>query len=168
MKIIAVLAVSENDVLGSDNDLPWRLSNDLKKFKENTQGKPMIMGRKTFESLPGILPGRTHIVLTRDKNYQPEGVLIAHSVEEAVDLATQDALIKGADEIAIVGGGEIYRLFLPQIQRFHLTRVHTDIDGDTFFFPLPETEWVVNFSEFHEKSEKNQYDHTFFIMDRRK
>ncbi|MBL4905881.1 MAG: dihydrofolate reductase [Sneathiella sp.] len=166
MLISAVLAVSENDVLGSENTLPWRLSNDLKRFKKNTLGKPMIMGRKTFDSLPGVLPGRTTIILTRDKTYKRDGALIAHTIEEALDLAKKDAADRDVQEISIVGGGEIYRLFLSHIQRFYLTRVHTEIEGDTYFFPLPKTQWKTESSEFHEKSEKNEYDHTFFILDR--
>lgn len=166
MKIIAVLAVSENNVIGAENDLPWRLSNDLKWFKKNTLGKPMIMGRKTFESLPGILPNRTHIILTRDRNFQKEGVLVAHSPDEALSLAKKDMSQNDVQEVAIVGGGEIYKLFLPHIDRFYLTRVHTEIEGDTFFPQLDEKHWQVVFEEKHEPSEKNDFAHTFFILDR--
>ena len=168
MIVTAVLAVSENNVLGDENSLPWRISNDLKWFKKNTLGKPMIMGRKTFESLPGLLPNRTSIILTRDIHYKVEGALIAHSPQEALDIAQKSDNVEDNPEIAIVGGGEIYRLFLPYIERFYLTRVHTEISGDTFFFDLPETEWNTEFSEFHEKSEKNEYDHTFFILGKKK
>lgn len=166
MKIIAVLAVSENNVIGAENDLPWRLSNDLKWFKKNTLGKPMIMGRKTFESLPGILPNRTHIILTRDTNFQKESVLVAHSPGEALSLAKKDMSQNDVQEVAIVGGGEIYKLFLPHIDRFYLTRVHTEIEGDTFFPQLDEKHWQVVFEEKHEPSEKNDFAHTFFILDR--
>jgi len=166
MKIIAVLAVSENNVIGSENDLPWRLSNDLKWFKKNTLGKPMIMGRKTFESLPGILPNRTHIILTRDRNFSKEGVLVAHSLDEALSLAQEDMAENDIQEVAIVGGGEIYNLFLPQIERFYLTRVHTEIEGDTYFPPLDETQWETVFQEAHETSDKDDFAHTFFILDR--
>ncbi len=166
MKISAVLAVSENNVIGSESDLPWRLSNDLKWFKKNTLGKPMIMGRKTLESLPGVLPGRTSIVLTRDKAYSANGVLTAHSPQEALTLAKEDAEKNEANEIMIVGGGEIYALFGNDIDRYYLTRVHTELDGDTFFSSLARHEWKTVFSEFHEASEKNQFDHTFFILER--
>ncbi len=166
MKISAVLAVSENNVIGSENDLPWRLSNDLKWFKKNTLGKPMIMGRKTLESLPGVLPGRTSIVLTRDETFSMEGVLIAHSPQEALTLAKEDAENNQINEIMIVGGGEIYALFGSDMDRYYLTRVHTELAGDTFFNPLARHEWKTVFSEFHEASEKNQFDHTFFILDR--
>lgn len=168
MIISAILAVSENNVLGSENSLPWRISNDLKWFKKNTLGKPMIMGRKTFESLPGLLPNRTSIILTRDADYHVDGAVVAHSPEEALSLAKKAKNIEENPEIAIIGGGEIYRLFLPYIERFYLTRVHTEIGGDTHFFGLPESEWKTEFSDFHAKSEKNEYDHTFFILDRKK
>ncbi len=166
MIISAVLAVSTNDILGAENSLPWRISNDLRWFKKNTLGKPMIMGRKTYESLPGILPKRPHIILTRDTDYKVDGAIIAHTAQEALEIATETASKIGADEIAVVGGGEIYRLFLPHIQRFYLTRVHTLIEGDTAFFPLSDKEWRTDFSEFHEKSEKDEYDHTFLILNR--
>ncbi|MEH6402554.1 MAG: dihydrofolate reductase [Sneathiella sp.] len=166
MIISAVLAVSENDVIGSENALPWRLSNDLKQFKKNTLGKPMIMGRKTFESLPGLLPGRTSIILTRDKSYAIEGALIAHTPEDALKLARKDAVQRNIEEITIVGGGEIYRQFLALTDRFYLTRVHTEIEGDTHFFSLNDASWEVSSKEFHEKSDKNDYDHTFYILDK--
>jgi len=166
MIISAVLAVSENNVIGSENTLPWRLSNDLKQFKKNTLGKPMIMGRKTFESLPGLLPGRTSIILTRDRSYAVEGALIAYTPEEALSLAKTDAEEKGVEEITIVGGGEIYKQFFPLTDRFYLTRVHTEITGDTYFFSLDERAWKVTSEEFHSKSEKNDYDHTFYILDK--
>ncbi|MEP3246990.1 MAG: dihydrofolate reductase [Sneathiella sp.] len=166
MIISAVLAVSENNVIGAENSLPWRLSNDLKWFKKNTLGKPMVMGRKTFESLPGLLPGRTSIILTRDNRFKVEGAITAHSPQEALDLAHNDAKANQQEEITIVGGAEIYKLFYPQIDRFYLTRVHTDIDGDAYFSPLDPTLWQSRFSEFHQKSEKNEYDHTFHILER--
>lgn len=166
MIVSAVLAVSENNVIGSDNSLPWRLSNDLKQFKKNTLGKPMIMGRKTFDSLPGLLPGRTSIILTRDTSYKVDGALIAHTPEEALILAKENAKVRGVDEITIVGGGEIYKQFFPLTNRFYLTRVHTEIDGDTHFFSLNEGDWKVSLEEFHEKSERDEYDHTFYVLDK--
>ncbi len=166
MIISAVLAVSENNVIGAENSLPWRLSNDLKWFKKNTLGKPMIMGRKTFQSLPGLLPGRTSIILTRDSSFKVEGALMAHSMQAAIDLARKDAEINQQKEITIVGGAEIYKLFYPLIDRFYLTRVHTEIEGDAHFFPLDPALWQSRFTEFHQKSEKNEYDHTFHILER--
>ncbi len=166
IRISAILAVSENNVIGADNSLPWRLSNDLKWFKKNTLNKPMIMGRKTFDSLPGMLPQRTSIVLTRDTGFSAEGVLVTHSVQGALDLAKEDARARQSDEIMIIGGGEIYRLFGTEIDRFYITRVHTDISGDTYFYDLPADQWASHFSEKHPSSEKNDHPHTFQILDR--
>jgi len=166
MRISGILAVSENDVIGSDGDLPWRLSNDLKWFKKHTLNKPMIMGRKTFQSLPGLLPNRTSIILTRDTDFTADGALVAQSAKQALLLAKADAMANGQNEIMIIGGGEIYRLFEPEIDRFYLTRVHTDTLGDTHFFNLNPGQWQPVFTEQHPVSEKNEYRHTFYIYDR--
>ncbi|OUR77886.1 hypothetical protein A9Q83_10285 [Alphaproteobacteria bacterium 46_93_T64] len=167
MQLSGILAVSENHIIGSDNDLPWRLSNDLKWFKKNTLNKPMIMGRKTFQSLPGLLPNRTHIVLTRDESYAPDNVLTAHSAEQATEFAKQDAEQNNQNEIMIIGGGEMYRLFEPLITRFYLTQVHAVIDGDTEFAPLDEHHWQETFRTFNKASDKDQFDHTFCIYERK-
>jgi len=168
MKISAILAASENNIIGAENDMPWRIPNDLKWFKQNTLNKPMIMGRKTFQSLPGLLPKRTSIILTRDPSFTAEGAIVAHDVDTALALATEDCDLRRADEIMVVGGGEIYRLFYPKIDRFYLTRVHTEIEGDTEFFDLPPQEWSKNFEQTHPSDDKNQYAHTFQILDRTK
>lgn len=167
MKISAILAVSENNVIGADNQLPWRLSNDLKWFKKNTLHKPMIMGRKTFQSLPGMLKDRTHIMLTRDTAFTAENVLIAQDIETAIELATSDAQKCGNDEIMIIGGGEIYRLFKSRIDCFYVTRVHTKLEGDTYFYDLPSTEWALTFEEDHGVSERNDHPHSFQILKRK-
>ena len=122
-EIVFVIARAQNDVIGKNGALPWRIPEDLKRFKALTLGAPMIMGRKTFESLPKLLPGRRHIVLTRGA-WQAEGAEVAHSVEEALDTA-QDS------RVSIVGGAEIYRLFEPLADRIELTEVHGSPDGDT-------------------------------------
>lgn len=127
--LFLIYARATNGVIGKDNALPWRLPADLKRFKALTLGKPMIMGRKTFDSLPGLLPGRRHIVLTRDGGWSAEGAEVAGSVEQALDLA-------GKGEAAVVGGAEIYRLFMPLADRVELTEVHGDFDGDTIMPPL--------------------------------
>jgi dihydrofolate reductase len=120
-----VVARADNGVIGAGGALPWRLPADLRHFKALTSGAPMIMGRKTFESLPGILPGRRHIVLTHDPDWQRDGAEVAHSVEEALGLA-------GGDRVSIIGGAEIFRLFLPLTDKIHLTEVHLEPEGDTF------------------------------------
>jgi len=130
-----VVAVSRNGVIGRDGDMPWKLSTDLKRFKAMTLGKPIIVGRKTLDSFGGKpLPGRPHIVVTRDVSRIIEGVQLAGSVEEAVNTAQAIAAATGADEIGIIGGGEIYRQSMSFVDRLYVTHVEADIlDGDTFF-----------------------------------
>lgn len=120
--ITFVLARADNGVIGRDGQLPWRLSADLKRFKALTMGKPMIMGRKTFESFPSPLPGRRHIVLTRDRGWTAEGAEVAHSVDEALALAGDDA--------AVIGGAEVFALLLDCADRVELTEVHAEPEGD--------------------------------------
>ena len=158
-KLIAVVARSSNHVIGRDGSLPWRIPADLQRVKRLTMGKPLIMGRRTFESLPGILPGRPHIVLTRDKSWQHSGVQTAHSADEAIALAA-------AEEVIIFGGGEIYLLFWDMIDRLELTTVWQDITGDTFFPRLDQADWieVAGAREFHE-AEGERPAFTFSSLD---
>lgn len=139
--LFLIYARAANGTIGRGNTLPWRIPPDLKRFKALTMGKPMIMGRKTFDSLPGLLPGRRHIVLTRDPDWQAEGVEVAHTVGDALTIA-------GAGEAAVIGGAEIYGLFLPLAQRVELTEVHADYEGDTHMHALGE-EWREIFREEH-------------------
>ncbi len=134
-EITLILARADNGVIGRDGALPWHLPADLKHFKALTMGKPMVMGRKTFESLPGLLAGRRHIVLTRDTGWSAEGAEPVASVEAAIALAD-------ADEIAVIGGAEIYRLFLPHATRIELTEVHIDGEGDTALPDFPLADWL--------------------------
>ena len=122
--ITLIVARATNGVIGRNGTLPWRISADLKRFKALTSGSAMIMGRRTFDSLPGVLPGRRHIVLTRDRNWSADGAEIAHSVDEALALA-------GDERVSVIGGAEIFELFLPYADRFELTEVFGDIEGDT-------------------------------------
>ena len=134
-RMTIVVAVSENGVIGRDQQLPWRLSCDLKRFKELTMGNVLLMGRKTFESIGKPLPGRTTIVLTRQKGFESLGVLVANSLEQALAIAPKD------QHIFAVGGGEIYQLVLPTCDRMLVTRVHTVVEGDSYF-EVPESGWV--------------------------
>ncbi len=131
-RIVLVVARADNGVIGNDGKLPWHIPEDLKHFKALTMGKPMVMGRKTFESLPGLLPGRRHIVLTRDIGWRAEGAEVAHDIDEAI------RLVGDASEIAVIGGAEIYRLFLPRTDRIELTEVHRSPAGDAKMPPLGE------------------------------
>lgn len=128
-EIVLVVARADNGVIGRDGALPWRLPADLKRFKALTMGKPMVMGRRTFDSLPGLLPGRRHIVLTRDPAWRAEGAETAGSADEALALAD-------ADEVMVIGGAEIYALFLPVATRIELTEVHVETVGDTRLPPI--------------------------------
>ena len=123
-EIVLVVARADNGVIGRDGALPWRLPSDLRRFKTLTQGAPMIMGRKTFDSLPGLLPGRRHIVLTRDPDWAEDGAEVARSVDDALALAN-------APHVSVIGGAEIYRLFLDRADRVELTEVHVAAEGDT-------------------------------------
>lgn len=153
--ITIIAAASSNDALGKDNDLIWHLSNDLKRFKELTKGHHVIMGRKTFESMPKALPGRTNVVITRQKDYQLEGAIVVHSLQEALEIAKND------DQPFIIGGGEIYSQALKVANRIELTRVHGEFDADTFFPTIDTKIWKEKFKEDHFKDTRHDYDFTF-------
>jgi dihydrofolate reductase len=129
------LARADNGVIGRDGQLPWRLPADLRRFKARTMGKPMVMGRKTFESFPAPLPGRRHIVLTRDTGWQAEGAEVAHTPDEALALA-------GEGDVAVIGGAEIFALYLAQADRIELTEVHVDAAGDAIVPPFDPGTWA--------------------------
>ena len=131
--VTAVLARADNGVIGRDGGLPWRIPADLKRFKALTQGTAMIMGRKTFDSLGRLLPGRRHIVLTRDRGWRADGAEVAHDVNEALDLALNTQPNSG---VSVIGGSYVFRLLLPHTTRIELTEVHGDVEGDTFVAPF--------------------------------
>ncbi len=134
-KIVFYLARADNGVIASEGEMPWHVPADLRRFKRMTLSKPMIMGRKTFESFGGPLPGRRHIVLTRDEDWSAEGAEVAYSVEASIALAGDYS------DIALVGGGEIYKLFLPHADRIELTEIHVCPDGDVFAPDFPAKDW---------------------------
>lgn len=142
-EIILILARADNGVIGKDGAMPWHLPADLRHFKSLTQGKPMIMGRKTFDSLPGLLPGRRHIVLTRDKDWEAEGAEVADSVKQALKIAN-------APQIVVIGGAEIYQLFLPKADRIALTEIHIDAEGDTVMDSFDPEIWQESDRESHD------------------
>jgi dihydrofolate reductase len=144
-EIVLIYARAANGAIGNEGDLPWRLPADLKRFKALTMHKPMIMGRKTFESLPGLLPGRRHIVLSRRDSFAAEGVAMAGSVKEALALAAQD---NETGEVAIIGGAAIYDVFMPLAHRIELTQIHADYQGDTFMAE-PGKDWTLTAREDH-------------------
>jgi dihydrofolate reductase len=141
IEIVFVVAVAENGVIGQGNAIPWRLKSDMQRFKALTMGKPIVMGRKTFESLPRLLPGRTHIVITRDMHYQAPGAVVTTSMEAARMVALGDALRRLATEIAVIGGADIYAQWMAIADRLEITEVHARPDGDTVFPAIDAAEW---------------------------
>ncbi len=150
-----IVAMSENSVIGRDGDMPWRLSADLKRFKQLTMGHPLIMGRRTYESIGRLLPGRSTIILTRNADYQVPGARMAADLDTALTLADDE------QEIFIVGGGEIYRLALPRVERMYVTRVHVALPGDTTFPQVDWDAWTATQVCNHPADDRNQYAHTF-------
>jgi dihydrofolate reductase len=161
MTISFIVAVSDNDVIGHENKLPWRQSADLKRFKKLTMGHHLLMGRKTYDSLDMELTGRTIVVITRDESFSPDGVLVAHSVDQALDLARLDS------EIFIGGGSQIFEQSMHRADRMYITRVHAEIEGDAFFPEFDDvTEWSLVDAEHYEADEKNQYPYSFLTYER--
>lgn len=135
-RIAMIAALADNRVIGRGNALPWHISADLKHFKRTTLGKPIIMGRKTFESIGRPLPGRSNIVVSRRADFRPEGVSVVDNAEQAVALGRAVAIQEGVEEVMVIGGEQLYRSLLPLAQRLYLTEVHCDIVGDAWFPPL--------------------------------
>lgn len=133
--------MARNRVIGRDNQLPWRLPKDMQFFVATTMGKPVIMGRKTFESMKAPLAGRTNIVVTRDIEYRREGILVAHSMAEALDLAEAQCRADGVDEAMVIGGADVYRMALPLATRLYVTLIDADVDGDTYFPEVDLEAW---------------------------
>ena len=167
MRISLVVAVAENGVIGRDNALPWRLSSDLKRFKAITMGKPIIMGRKTYESIGKPLPGRTNIVLTRDTGFHPEGVEVVHDMASAVAVAEAAARDGGVSEIMVIGGVGIYELALPEADRIYLTEVHASPEGDAMFPPLDAGDWLEASREYHPAQPGETSACSFVVLDRK-
>ena len=158
--ITLVVAVSDNGVIGRDNALPWHLPDDLRRFKQLTLGKPIVMGRKTFESIGKPLPGRLNIVVTRDANYHREGVTVVHGVDEAVSAAAH------APEVMVIGGADLFRLFLPRASRIHLTRVHAQVVGNVLWPELNQA-WEVVAREPHAADERHAWPMSFEVWEKR-
>jgi dihydrofolate reductase len=157
-----IAAVSENNALGKDNQLLWHLPEDFKRFKTLTSGHYIVMGRKTFESFPKPLPNRTHIIITRQNDYQaPDGCIVVSSLKKAM------ALCPANEEAFVIGGGEIYQQAINIVDKIDVTRVHTTIDADTFFPEIDTNIWKLVFEEFHPKDEKHAFDFTFLTYVRR-
>ncbi|WP_118878538.1 type 3 dihydrofolate reductase [Haemophilus haemolyticus] len=160
MTFSLIVATTLNSVIGKDNQMPWHLPADLVWFRQNTTGKPVIMGRKTFESIGRPLPKRANIVLSRQP-FEREGVVWKDSLESAVDF------VRDFDEIMLIGGGELFKQYLPQADKLYLTQIQAELDGDTFFPQLNWDEWKIEFDEYRKADEQNCYDCRFLILIRK-
>ncbi len=163
MILSLLVAADENNVIGKDNQLPWHLPNDLKYFKNQTWGMPILMGRKTFESIGKPLPGRKSIVITRNKEWKHEGVSVVHSTEEAISKAREF----GVKEIFVIGGAEIFNTSFEKAERIYLTRIHHSFEGDAFFPAVDSAKWNLVQNRFCHADEKNIYSHTFQVWERK-
>ena len=164
--LVLVAAIARNGVIGANGGLPWRLSSDLKRFKALTWGKPLVMGRKTFESIGRALPGRETIVVTRDPAFAPSGVLVAHNLDAALDLAAKRARAMGTDEIIIAGGGEIYAQTIARARRLFVTEVALDAEGEARFPPIDPLEWREISRETGERGPRDDADFAFVEYER--
>jgi len=153
--IILIAAAAENNALGKNNELVWHLPDDFRRFKQLTSHHAIIMGRKTFESFPKMLPDRTHIIVTRQSNYEAPGCIVVSSMEDALKWAPQD------QDVYVIGGGEIYHLALPFADAIELTRVHGTYEADAFFPVIDPNDWILVRSEYHPKDEKHAIDFTY-------
>ena len=158
MKIVLVAAIGDNSVIGRDGQLPWRLSSDLQHFKKVTMNRPVIMGRKTHESIGRLLPGRTNIVLTRDLSLIARGAVLATSLDAALSYARSDAVKRGVDEIMVIGGGDIFAATMPMAVRLEITHVHVSPEGDALFPPIDPEIWQEVSREEHYAGPKDDAD----------
>ena len=166
MRISLIWAMADNGVIGLDNGLPWRLPVDMKHFMTTTLGKPVVMGRKTLESMKSPLPGRTNIVLTRDPSWQRDGVQVVRDLSAAMTLAEQQGLIDGVDEVMVIGGAEIYALALPMAERLYITRVHAQPAGDVYFPPIDLTAWRLLSQQHHQADERHSASCSIEVYER--
>jgi dihydrofolate reductase len=163
--VALIVAMSNNRVIGRNNALPWHLSEDLKYFKRTTLGKPVIMGRKTFESIGRPLPGRANIIVSRS-GFVADNIRVVSSLEEALTLAESIAFIDGAEEVMVIGGAELYAHALPVAQRLYLTLVDAEIEGDAFFPALNNDEWQEISREDYAAVEPNPYNYSFCVLEK--
>ena len=161
-----IVACDRNGAIGKDGDLPWRQSTDLQHFKKITMGTKLIMGRKTWESIGRPLPGRTSIVVTRDADYVAEGAKVVHSMQDASRLAESIAVIDGTEEAFVIGGAALYATAMPIADRFHLTRVHAGVEGDTVLSGFDESEWREVSRDDFQSNEANPFDYSICILEK--
>lgn len=166
MKLSLIVAVSENNVIGREGELPWRLSADLQRFKRLTMGHAILMGRKTWESIGRPLPGRTSIVISRQPDYETgfDQVLLANNLDEAMNQARQVEQRDG--EVFVIGGARVYEMAFPRADRLLLTRVHAEVDGDVTFPEIDWQQWQLVEEESHAADQRNEFDHTYQVFQR--
>ncbi len=167
MKLALIWAMANNRTIGRNNDLPWRLPEDLKYFKRTTLGKPIIMGRKTWDSIGKPLPGRTSIVISRDPTFTLAGAKVAGTLQAAIELAKAEVSDEENEEAMVIGGAEIFALALPMADRLYLTQVHADVEGDVFFPDFDTNAWREIAREKFSASDANPYDYSFIVLDRK-
>jgi dihydrofolate reductase len=167
MKLSVIVAVAENGVVGRNNALPWHIPADLQYFKKHTLGKPIVMGRKTYESIGKPLPGRTNIVVSANPEYAVEGVKVVSSLEQALVLAEDIALIDGRDELMVIGGAAIYELAIPQADRLYVTEIHAEVEGDAVLSPVDWAQWREISRQRHSAELPNHFDYSFVVYERR-
>ena len=160
MALSIIVAISQNGIIGREMDLPWHISADLKRFKALTMGHHIVMGRKTYESIGRLLPGRTTVIITRQSDYHIPGAIVVNSIDEAMAVAADDL------ETFIVGGSQIYNLALPLVDTLYITRVHADVDGDTRLDAVDWSAWECESSERHSAGENNDHEYSFEIYRR--
>ncbi|MEE2844240.1 MAG: dihydrofolate reductase [Planctomycetota bacterium] len=160
MALSIIVAISQNGIIGREMALPWHISADLKRFKALTMGHHIVMGRKTYESIGRLLPGRTTVIITRQSDYQIPGAIVVNSIDEAMAVAADDL------ETFIVGGSQIYNLALPLVDTLYITRVHADVEGDTRLDAVDWSAWECESSERHSAGEKNDHEYSFEIYRR--
>jgi dihydrofolate reductase len=165
IRLAVIVAAAENAVIGRNNALPWHLPEDLRYFKKVTMGKPIVMGRKTFESIGRPLPGRANIVITRNPGFQAEGVRVVASLEEALQLAENIAVIDGAQELVVIGGAEIYKAAIPRADRLYITEVHASVEGDACLPPIEWGDWQEVGRERYTAQDPNPYDYSFVVYE---
>jgi dihydrofolate reductase len=166
--IALVVAVGENGAIGKDGALPWRLQSDMRYFRKVTMGKPIVMGRQTFESLPRVLDGRLNIVLSRDTDFEARGAVVAHDLEEALTVARRETERSDAGEIMVIGGAEVFRAVFPQAGRIYLTEVEAAPEADTWFPDFDRSEWREVAREAHPAGPKDDYAFNFVVLDRKR
>ncbi|EPJ48023.1 MAG: dihydrofolate reductase [Osedax symbiont Rs2] len=166
MKLAMIVAQSKNRVIGKDNDLPWKLPNDLQYFKSVTMGRPIIMGRNTYESIGRALPGRTNIVITSNIDYSAQGIEVVHSLEQAVELAQSICLTDEVAEAMIIGGAQIYQQALPMADTLYITEVDAQIEGDAFFPVLDYSQFNERQRQDYASDDSNPYAYSFVVYDK--